>query len=217
MSRAGALDLGVYLVIGPDTTRGRRIGDVALAAVSGGATVVQLRQKTEGTRAFVEEARALVAALRPRGVPVIVNDRVDVALAAGADGVHVGQNDMRPADARRLLGPGAIVGLSVSNAAEARAVDAGVVDYVGVGPVFPTPSKHDAAPALGLDGVADVCRLLSLPTVAIGGIDCENASEVLATGVQGVAVISAICLADEPAFSAARLAAAVRGARRGVA
>jgi thiamine-phosphate pyrophosphorylase len=201
------VDLGLYLILGPDTTLGRPLRDVALAAVAGGATVVQLRQKGGASRAFVEEARALIAVLRPLGVPVIVNDRADVALAAGADGVHVGQDDMSPEDVRRIVGPQLLVGLSVTNVAQARDVDATVVDYVGVGPVFATTSKSDAAPALGIEGTAQVCRALRLPAVAIGGIDRDNAARVLATGVQGIAVISAVCAAEDPELAAALLAA----------
>jgi thiamine-phosphate pyrophosphorylase len=205
-----AIDLSLYLVIGPDTTMGRPLSEVVLAAIDGGVTVVQLRQKRGTTRAFVEEARALMALLRPLGVPLIVNDRVDVALAASADGVHVGQDDMCPADVRRLVGPSSIVGLSVTNLAEAHAVDATLVDYVGIGPVFATPTKPDAAPPLGLVGAAELCRALRVPAVAIGGIDCDNVGHVRAVGVQGVAVVSAIGSAAHPGEAAALLAAPLR-------
>lgn len=205
-------DLSVYLLAGPGDTRGRPLREVVLAAVAGGATAVQLRWKEHTTRAFVEEARALVAELRPRGVPVIVNDRVDVALAAGADGVHVGQDDMHPEDVRRLVGEDLLVGLSVTSAADARALDPALVDYAGVGPVFATGSKPDAAPPLGLDGTREAVALLgAVPAVAIGGITLENARAVMDTGVGGLAVISAICAADDPRAAATALAAAARG------
>ena len=207
------LDLSLYLVVGPDDTRGRPVRDVVLAAVAGGATVVQLRRKDHAARAFVEEARTLVAALRPRGVPLIVNDRVDVALAADADGVHVGQEDMAVADVRRLVGERMVVGVSVTTPAEARALDPTLVDYAGVGPVFATASKPDAAPPLGVDGTRAVCDVLAprgLPAVAIGGIGAANAAAVRATGVAGVAVISAICAADDVRAAAASLAALTR-------
>jgi thiamine-phosphate pyrophosphorylase len=184
-----------------------------LAAVEGGVTAVQLRRKDHSARAFVEEARALVAELRPRGIPLIVNDRVDVALAADADGVHVGQDDLPAADVRRMVGEDLIVGLSVTNVAEARALDPAIVDYAGVGPVFATPTKPDAAPPLGLGGTRAVCDVLTVPVVAIGGIGLTNAAEVLTTGVVGVAVISAICGADHPRARAAQLAALTRAAR----
>lgn len=204
------LDLSLYLVIGPEDTRGRRLCDVVLEAVAGGVTAVQLRRKDHAARVFVEEARALVEALRPRGVPVIVNDRVDVAIAAGADGVHIGQGDLAVADVRRLVGDRVFVGLSVTNVAEARALDARLVDYAGIGPVFGTPSKPDAASPLGVEGTRAVCAVLRVPAVAIGGIGFTNAPAVLGTGVAGIAVISAICTADEPRFAASQLAAFAR-------
>lgn len=209
-----ALDLSLYLVIGPHDTGGRPVREVVSAALSGGVTLVQLRRKDGTTRAFVEEARTLVALLRPRGVPLIVNDRVDVALAADADGVHVGQDDMSPADVRRLMGPERIVGLSVTTLAEARAVDDALVDYAGVGPVLATSTKPDGARPLGLAGTAEICRALTVPTVAIGGIDVDNVSRVRATGVDGVAVVSAICSAARPGEAAARLTPRAEERRR---
>ena len=206
------LNFSLYLVIGPDDTRGRPLREIVLAAVEGGVTAVQLRCKDYSARAFVEEARALVAELRPRGIPLIVNDRVDVALAVGADGVHVGQDDLPAADVRRMVGKDLLVGLSVTNVAEAFALDPRVVDYAGVGPVFATPTKPDAAPPLGLGGTRAVCDILAVPAVAIGGIGLTNAREVLTTGVAGVAVISAICGADSPRESARQLAALARAA-----
>jgi thiamine-phosphate pyrophosphorylase len=187
--------------------------EVVLDAVAGGVTAVQLRCKEHSARAFVEEARALVAELRPRGIPLIVNDRVDVALAVGADGVHVGQDDLPAADVRRMVGEDLLVGLSVTNLAEALALDPAVVDYAGVGPVFATPTKPDAAPPLGLGGTRAICDVLTVPAVAIGGIGPTNAADVLTTGVAGIAVISAICGAESPHEGAARLAALARAAR----
>lgn len=211
----GPLDLSLYLVVGPDDTRGRPLREVVLAAVAGGVTAVQLRRKDHAARAFVEEARALAAALRPLGVPLIVNDRADVALAAGVDGVHVGQDDLPVADVRRLVGRTMVVGLSVTSVAEARALDPAFVDYAGVGPVFATPSKPDAAAPLGPDGTRAVCDVLAacapdVPAVAIGGIGPANAAAVLGTGVAGVAVISAVCAADDPRAAAATLATFTR-------
>lgn len=207
MTVRGALDLSLYLVIGPDVTAGRSLEEVVLDAVAGGdVTVVQLRNKQGSTRTFVEEARALMGLLRPLGIPLIINDRVDVALAAGADGVHVGQKDMDPADARRLLGPEAIIGLSVTSVSEACRVDAALVDYAGVGPVFATATKPDAVPPLGLARTVEVCRVLGVPAVAIGGINRDNVARVRAVAVHGVAVVSAICSATHPREEAAALA-----------
>jgi thiamine-phosphate pyrophosphorylase len=209
MTTRRPIDLSLYLVIGHDDTMGRSIADVVMHAVRGGVTAVQFRDKAGATRRLVEQARALAQILRPLGIPLIVNDRVDVALAAGADGVHVGQEDMPAADARKLVGPDAILGLSVTTLSEAKLVDPMVVDYVGVGPVFATPTKLDAAPPLGLVGTTAVCRVLSLPSVAIGGINHGNAADVRDTGAHGIAVVSAICRAGDPADAARRLVGAV--------
>ena len=206
-------DLSLYLVVGSGDTRGRPLCDVVLAAVEGGVTAVQLRCKDHSARDFVQEARTLAAELRPRGIPLIVNDRVDVALAIGADGVHVGQDDLAAADVRRIVGDDLLVGVSVTNLAEAFALDPAIVDYAGVGPVFATPTKPDAAPPLGLGGTRAICDVLSAPAVAIGGIGLTNAADVLATGVAGIAVVSAICGADSPRAGAAQLAALTRAAR----
>lgn len=198
MTRRATPDLSLYLVIGPEDTGGRAIVDVVREAVRGGVTAVQLRRKDDAARAFAEEARTLVTLLRPLGVPLIVNDRVDVALAADADGVHVGQQDLRVADARRLVGERMLVGLSVTTMDEARAMPTDCVDYVGVGPVFATASKLDAAPPLGVEGTRAMCARIAVPCVAIGGIGMANIDDVLSTGVAGVAVISAICAAASP-------------------
>lgn len=200
-------------MVGSDDTGGRPVAEVVREAVAGGVTAVQLREKTLSTRAFAEEARELSRLLRPIGIPLVVNDRADVALAAGADGVHVGQDDL-PVDALRgLVGAGLLVGLSVTSIGEAAAVDAALVDYVGVGPVFATATKPDAAPALGIEGTRSICRVLCVPSVAIGGIDVANAALVRTTGVAGIAVVSAICRAARPGEAAARLrpSVAVRG------
>lgn len=213
MSHRPTFDLSVYLVVGPGDAPGRDLIELVLDAVAGGVTMVQLRRKENSGRAFVEEAKSLVDVLRPLGIPLIVNDHVDVALAAGADGVHVGQADTPAAEARRLMGDDAIVGLSITTLAEAQLLDASLVDYAGVGPVFPTPTKLDAALPLGIDGTREICELLSVPSVAIGGISYGNAADVLTTGAQGLAVVSAICGAVQPRTAAAALATIVRNGR----
>ena len=208
------LDVSLYLVVGSDLTARRPVADVVRQAVQRGVTAVQLREKHRSARAFVEEARALAGLVRPLGIPLIVNDRLDVAFAAGADGVHVGQDDIPMSDVRRLVGPDWIVGVSVTTLAEAAAVDAGLVTYAGVGPVFATATKPDAAPPLGLAGTAAIRRALRVPVVAIGGIGVENVTRVVATGVDGIAVASAICLAPRPGEAAGLLAAMLREAAR---
>jgi thiamine-phosphate pyrophosphorylase len=203
------------LVTDPAMTRTRGLIATVLAGVAGGATIVQLRDKDADDAALVAAARALRAELAPLGVPLIVNDRVAVAEAAGADGVHIGQDDGDPAAARALLGPDALIGLSVTRAAEIATVDASVVDYVGLGPVFATATKPDAAPALGLAGARAIAARLPVPWIAIGGIDAANAADVIAAGAAGIAVVSAICAADDPAEAAAGLRRAIaEGSRR---
>ena len=209
-----AFDLSLYLVIGPEVTAGRDVTSVALAAVRGGATMVQLRYKA-GASEIVESAREVIEVLRPTGVPVIINDRVDLARSLGAQGAHVGQDDMPPDEARRILGEDAIVGLSITDASQLAGVDPSVVDYLGVGPIFPTGSKADAARALGLPRLSEIAGSVRLPVVAIGGITEENAASVIRAGADGLAVISAICGADDPAEAARLLAGRIEAARSG--
>ncbi|NCC50798.1 MAG: thiamine phosphate synthase [Spartobacteria bacterium] len=192
----------LYLVTDRACLAGRDLIKTVLAAVRGGVTLVQLREKTRSTRDFVAEVRALKNVLDGTGVALLVNDRVDVALAAGADGVHLGQSDMAPADARWLLGPNAIIGWSLESVDDARALDGQPVDYAAVSPVFSTPTKTDIVPPLGLAGVRAVRALTTLPLVGIGGIHAGNARDVLAAGADGVAVISAICSAENPETAA---------------
>ncbi|MDR0578403.1 MAG: thiamine phosphate synthase [Candidatus Accumulibacter sp.] len=193
------LDLSLYLVLDPDLCGGPEgmVRTARLAAASG-ATVVQLRAPGWKKRQWLETAIALKAALRPFGVPLIVNDHVDVALAMDADGVHVGQEDLPPAEARRLIGPDKILGLSVSSAAHLAGVPDGV-DYLGVGPVYPTGTKPDAAPVLGVAALAGRVASARLPVVAIGGIRGDNCAALFAAGARGVAVVSAICGQPDPA------------------
>ncbi|MEW5772513.1 MAG: thiamine phosphate synthase [Thermodesulfobacteriota bacterium] len=206
-------DPAVYLVTDRGLARGRELLDVVEAAVAGGAGVVQLREKLADTREFLDLARAIKARLAPRGVPLLVNDRVDVALAAGADGAHLGQSDLPYAAARAILGPDALIGLSVETPDQAREAEALDVDYLGVSPVFATPTKTDAGPAWGLAGLADLAAWSRHVLVGIGGIGPANAGEVVRAGARGVAVVSAICAADSPRDAASSLLAAVRGAR----
>ena len=187
------------LVTSRDLAGGRSLADVVGAAVANGATMVQLREKTASTRTFIDEAAALRLLLRERRVPLIVNDRVDVALAIGADGVHVGQDDMPIDDVRRLMGPGALIGLSITGDADMARPDAAAADYLGIGPIYPQSTKPDATPALGLDGLARLRRLTGKPILAIGGIGRTSAAAVLRAGADGLAVVSAIMGAPDVA------------------
>ena len=208
-------DPRLYLVIGSEAVAGRPVEAVAAAAVAGGVTLVQLREKSASDQAMADLARRLQAVLSRHGVPLIINDRIEVALAAGAAGVHLGIDDTSSAAARERLGPEAIIGVSAGTPEEAALVDPRLVDYVGSGSVYPTGTKADAGAAIGLDGLARLRALLpALPMVAIGGIGQDNAEAVARVGVEGIAVVSAICGAADPEAAAAGLRAAVE---RGVA
>jgi thiamine-phosphate pyrophosphorylase len=207
------VDLSLYALIDPAVAGGRTLVDLA-SRVAGSATLVQLRDKHSSTRAMVEEARALRAVLEPAGVPLLVNDRVDVALAAEADGVHIGQDDMSPADARLLLGRMAIIGLSIKTVAQAQSAPLEYLDYVAIGGVYATTSKDNTSTPIGLDGLRAVAqavraRARNFPICAIAGINAGNASEVIDAGADGVAVISALSLSADPDKAAQDLRAVV--------
>jgi thiamine-phosphate pyrophosphorylase len=198
-------DWRLYLVTDRSLARGRPIARVVEAAVRGGVTAVQLREKSCGTDDFVQLGRELKNLLAPLQVPLIINDRVDIALAIGADGVHIGQRDMDSTRARRLLGPGAIIGLSIETIEQARAAETLDVDYLGVGPVFVTATKIDAAPPVGVEALAQVRAITHRAMVAIGGIGIKNARQAIHAGADGVALVSAICAADDPERAAREL------------
>ena len=199
------LDYSLYLVTDRRRSLGRSTVEVVAAAVSGGVTCVQLREKHCSTREFLEEARRVRELLVGTGVPLIINDRLDVALAVAADGVHLGQNDMHISDARRLVGERLVIGISAESVADAIRAEAEGADYIGVSPVFTTPTKMDTAPPLGLEGLREIRRAVSLPLVAIGSIRHDNAAEVLRAGADGLAVVSAIVSAPCPRTAAAAL------------
>lgn len=184
---------------------GRSLVQTVKEAVEGGVTMVQLREKDIDTRTFIEEALELKALLGPLGVPLIINDRVDVALASDADGVHIGQSDMPYSIARRLLGPDRIIGLSVENMDQVAQANALGVDYIGVSPVFATPTKTDTARPFGLEGLREAVNLSHHPTVAIGGMNALTAADVMAAGTDGIAVVSAIIAAPDPRAAAEEL------------
>jgi thiamine-phosphate pyrophosphorylase len=193
-----AVDVRLYLVTDATLSRGRALAEVVRQAVAGGVTVVQLREKQASTRAFVARAEELAALLAPSRVPLIINDRIDVALAVGAAGVHLGQDDMPAAKARRLLGDDQVLGVSVSTPEEATRAEADGADYLAVSPLYATPTKRDAPTPVGLAGLAAIRAATRLPLVAIGGLDADNLTPVLARGADGIAVVSAIMAADDP-------------------
>ncbi len=194
---------GLYLVTDRDLCGGRPLDEIVLAAVRGGAACVQLREKNLPTRSFVEEARSIKALLAPFNVPLIINDRIDVALAVAAEGVHIGQEDMPYPLARRILGRGVIIGLSVETWADVELAEELDVDYLGISPIFETPTKTDTKGSWGLEGIARIRAYSRHPLVAIGGLNAANAGAAMQAGADGVAVVSAICAAPDP-FLASR-------------
>ena len=204
------VDLRLNAIVDPERANGRDLAELARLCAQGGATLVQLRDKHGDTGAMVEKARAIKQALAPFGAAFVVNDRVDVALASGADGVHIGPEDMAVADARRLLGPHAIIGLSIKSVAEAEIAPVELIDYVGSGGVYATLSKEQKRPPIGPQGLARIIAVLKrrkakMPICGIAGVDASNAAEVIAAGADGVAVISALSLVPDPAAAARTL------------
>lgn len=188
----------IYLVTDRALCLGRDITEVVASAVRGGASMVQLREKDLCSRDFVELGRAVLHELEPYGVPLIINDRADIAQIIHAQGLHIGQGDLSYADARELLGADAIIGLSIENIEQAHQSAHWDLDYVAASPVFATSTKTDTAPALGLEGVRTLRQIFSCHITAIGGINLANIAEVTAAGADSVALVSAICSAEDP-------------------
>jgi thiamine-phosphate pyrophosphorylase len=214
---ARKVDLRLYALVDPDRAGGHTLPELSWLVAAGGATLVQLRDKHGDTRSMVEEARAIRENLKPMHVPLLINDRVDVALAANADGVHVGQSDMAVEDARRLLGPDAIIGLSIKTVAQAEAAPVELLDYAAIGGVYATTSKDNPDPPIGVAGLARIAAVFrrrrpDLPICAIAGIDASNAAATLKAGADGVAIISALSLAESPPDAARELRAIIDAA-----
>jgi len=202
------VDLRCYAIVDPEVSGGHELPDLCRMLEAGGATLVQLRDKRSDTRVMVERGRAIKAALG--SVPLLINDRVDVALAVNAGGVHIGWDDMAPADARSLLGPDAIIGLTINSAARADATALDLIDYAGIGGVYGTTSKATKNAPIGLAGMARVIESLhrrkpDFPTCGIAGINAGNASPVIEAGADGVSVISALSTVKDPRAAAAEL------------
>jgi len=195
-------------------SRGRSTLEIVRAAVRGGVSCVQLREKTCSTREFIEEALKLKAFLDSSGVALIINDRVDVALAVAADGVHLGQSDMPLAAARSIVGDSMVIGISAESLRDAVEAESGGADYLGVSPIFATPTKTDTAAPLGLAGLQAIRRAVKIPLVGIGGLNRSNAAEVVRSGADGVAVVSAIVAAEDPEQAARELKREIDTARR---
>jgi thiamine-phosphate pyrophosphorylase len=209
-----SFDLSLYLVTDDSLTAGRSLEQIVTQAISGGVTAVQIREKRASTREFLDQARWMRRITREAGVYLIVNDRIDVALAVDADGVHVGQTDMPADTARALLGDERVLGVTAADSAEAELAHRQGADYVGCSAVFSTPTKTDTGPPIGLRGLSELAGAVQLPVVAIGGIQAGNAAEVIRAGAAGIAVVSAIVAADDPRAAAAELASIIDQARR---
>ena len=208
---AHEVDWSVYLVTDPLLVGNRNLTEVVEAAIRGGVRVVQYRDKDASTRKMVATAAELATVCRRMGAWFLVNDRLDVALAADAAGIHVGQDDMPVATARRLLGPDKLLGVSVHNEAEIRQAEIDGADHVSLSPVFATPTKPDHQAPLGLEGVRRLSRLAHVPVIAIGGIHAGNAAEVIRAGARGICVVSAIIATPDPELAARELKGAVTG------
>lgn len=206
-----SIDLSLYLVTNRKDRPLDQFFDLILESIKGGVTVVQLREKSASFEEFVEIAHALKSLLTPLQIPLIINDRIDVARASHADGVHLGQSDHQVKSAREILGKNAIIGLSIETLSQAKAAIQEPVDYVAVSPVFPTLTKLDCALNLGLDGLKSVCTISPFPVIAIGGIDANNARLIFDAGAKGVAVVSAIFDAPCPKTAAQKIREAQYG------
>ena len=198
-------DYSLYLVTDRGLSRWRTTLQIVAAAVAGGVTCVQLREKTCSTREFIEQARSVQSFLKSRGIPLIINDRIDVALAVKADGVHLGQNDMPIETARGILKDSMFIGISAETLENAVDAEKCGADYIGVGPIFPTNTKADAAEPLGPEGFLEIRKAVKIPLVAIGGLKKENAAAIVRNGAEGIAVVSAIVSADDPEKAAREL------------
>ncbi|MCX5512486.1 thiamine phosphate synthase [Kaistia algarum] len=208
-------DLSLYLITDEGLAGPRGVVETVRQAIDGGVTLVQLRDPENKTRHLIDTAAALIDILRPRGIPLIINDRVDVALAVDADGVHVGQSDMRTRTVRDLIGPDRIIGLSVSRVSELVAEDIDPVDYLGVGPIYFTSTKPNAPTPIGFDGVGAIRAASRLPIVVIGGVKAENGEAAIRSGSDGIAIVSAIMGTADPQAEAARLRSVVDAAKAG--
>ena len=192
----------------------RSIEDVVAAGVKGGVTVVQLREKNCSTLEYILLAKRVKLILKSAGVPLIINDRIDVALACQADGVHVGQTDMPYQEARRIMGRKAIVGLTVETMDQARQAENLDADYLGVSTIYGTPTKTDTINEWGLDGLQYLRGQTKHLLVAIGGINRSNAANVIQAGADGIAVVSAICAAPDPESAAKELSSIISQVRK---
>lgn len=193
--------LSIYFVADPHACGGRDIGDVVMAAIDGGVTMVQLRNKVDSKPVIAAQAAMIAELIKSSGVPFLINDHVDIARDVEADGAHIGQGDIGPAEARRILGEDKILGLTAFTEEHIRAVDSSVIDYIGTGPFFPTQTDK-GKPVLGAEKFSGLIKLSPVPVVGIGGITPDNAADVLNAGADGIAMMRSISEADDPKVAA---------------
>ena len=210
------INYSLYLVTDEKLCLGRGLIDVVMQAVKGGVNIVQIREKESETRDFFQLALSLKKRLEGTGVPLIINDRVDVALAAGADGVHVGQSDLPCTIVREMVGPGKIMGVSINTFEQIREAETAGADYLSLSPVFPTPTKTDTSKPFGVQGLKKARQMTAKPLITIGGINKNNLREIILTGMDGVALVSAICSAPSPGDAAMDLTAIIQESRNGL-
>lgn len=207
------LDLSLYLITDRKLACGRPIESVVQEALDGGVSIVQIREKKCSAREFMRVAANILELTRQAGVPLIINDRIDIALAIGADGVHLGQDDIPCDVARKMLGPDAIIGISVTNVEQAKAANTWDINYIGVGPIFFTMTKEDCKPQIGFEGLRLITQISRHKVCAIGGIKSESVDQAIASGASGVAVVSAIMAAPDPRSASQELLNKVRSAK----
>lgn len=209
------IDYSLYLVTDRPLCGGRDLLDVVKKAVRGGVSVVQLREKNASTREFLEIGSRIKSFLDRQAVPLIINDRLDIALALEASGVHLGNSDMPFHQARRILGPDRIIGLSAESIEDAVRADRLGADYIGISPIFTTPTKPELDTGLGIDGLRRIRKATFRPLVAIGGMNAANSRRVVEAGADGIAVVSAICSAADPEKAAKDILREIRKGRKG--
>lgn len=207
-------DISLYLVTDQRLSKGRTHKYIVEEAIQGGVTAVQLREKDISSKAFYELAKSLMSILKPLNIPLIINDRLDIALAVNADGLHIGQSDLPYPIARKIFGKDKIIGLSVETIEQAREVEGLDVDYIGLSPIFSTPTKLDTNTPLGLAGIKEIAAFTKHKTVAIGGINSLNAAQIIASGADGIAVVSAIVSDENPKDAAALLKSIIDKAKK---
>ncbi len=208
------VDYTLYLVTDRKQLLGRDILDVVSRAVDGGVTLVQLREKEATAREFLTIGRKIKELLTDKGIPLIINDRIDIALALDADGVHLGRDDMPIGIARRMLGRSKIIGLSAETLEDVRSPDMKYADYIGVSPVYTTPTKPELKSALGIEGLRKIREATKLPLVAIGGMKADNCREAVENGADGIAVVSAICSSPDPEKAAREILSNIKKGRK---